>query len=400
MSEQIVSRLEQASVWRATVSGFCASFVGIGLARFVYTPLIPAQIAAGWFTPSQSGYLGAANLLGYLIGAVLARRMSSLWNPVAVVRAMMALAAASFFLSSYPVSFPLYFAARFLAGYGGGAVMVLAAPLILAHIDATRRGIVSGAIFTGVGLGIAASGTLTTTLLQHGLTATWQAFGVIAAVFTVLGWSGWPRGEKVSVRSAVNPSSRESEAGLGWLYAEYGLCAVGLVPHMVFLVDFVSRGLGEGIDAGARIWIVAGIGAVCGPIVFGRIADYMGFRLALRSIVLLETLSLAAIAAAPSDAVVVMSAALVGAFVPGCVPLALGRMHDVVKAQLRRQKAWATCSIVFSLGMAISGYGYSYLFAVFGSHSMLFAFGAGAMFAALICDFLLERYQVHTGVES
>ena len=62
------------SAWRATLSGLSATLVGIGLARFAYTPLIPALIAARWFDPAQAVYLGAANLAGYLAGALLAPR--------------------------------------------------------------------------------------------------------------------------------------------------------------------------------------------------------------------------------------------------------------------------------------------------------------------------------------
>lgn len=51
---------------RATLAALSANLVGIGLARFGYTPLIPALIAAGWFRPSTAVYLGAANLAGYL----------------------------------------------------------------------------------------------------------------------------------------------------------------------------------------------------------------------------------------------------------------------------------------------------------------------------------------------
>jgi len=36
----------------------------LGLARFAYTPLIPALIAAKWFSPAEAVYLGAANLAG------------------------------------------------------------------------------------------------------------------------------------------------------------------------------------------------------------------------------------------------------------------------------------------------------------------------------------------------
>ena len=59
---------------RALLAGLAASLVGVGLARFAYTPLIPALIAVGWFSPADAAYLGAANLIGYLAGALLASR--------------------------------------------------------------------------------------------------------------------------------------------------------------------------------------------------------------------------------------------------------------------------------------------------------------------------------------
>ena len=64
-------RGSDANRWRGPLAGLCASLVGIGLARFAYTPLIPVLIAAGWFQASEVVYLGAANLAGYLGGALL-----------------------------------------------------------------------------------------------------------------------------------------------------------------------------------------------------------------------------------------------------------------------------------------------------------------------------------------
>src|SRR5271156_5684062 len=81
----------------ATLAGLNAILVGIGLARFAYTPLIPAVIGAGWFAPSQAAYLGAANLAGYLAGALFARRMAARRPAATVLRAMMLLATAGFF---------------------------------------------------------------------------------------------------------------------------------------------------------------------------------------------------------------------------------------------------------------------------------------------------------------
>ena len=116
-----------ASGWRATLAGLCASLVGIGLARFAYTPLIPALIAAGWFAPAGAAYLGAANLAGYLAGALLARRMAQHATTAVVLRTNMLLATATFFACAVPLPFWWFFIWRFAAGVAGGSVNPLRA---------------------------------------------------------------------------------------------------------------------------------------------------------------------------------------------------------------------------------------------------------------------------------
>ena len=82
MSSVTIRQREQnpeaaTSLWRSVMSAFCASLIGIGLARFAYTPLLPAIIGAHWFEPSAAAYLGAANLAGYLAGGELWRAVAA-----------------------------------------------------------------------------------------------------------------------------------------------------------------------------------------------------------------------------------------------------------------------------------------------------------------------------------
>jgi MFS family permease len=196
-------------VWRATVAGLCASLVGIGLARFAYTPLIPVLIRAGWFSPAQAAYLGAANFAGYLLGAVAARWLARVLPPRPLLRGMMVLASLAFLACSTPVWVAWFFVWRFLAGAAGGVLMVLAAPSILPFVPTHRRGITIGAIFTGVGLGIAASGTLIPLLLKLGVGAVWLGLGGLSAVLTVLSWGGFPRAAPpVPAAASASPCSR------------------------------------------------------------------------------------------------------------------------------------------------------------------------------------------------
>jgi MFS family permease len=152
--------------WLAAMAGLCASLVGLGLARFAYTPLIPALIADKWFSPTDAVSLGAANLAGYLAGALAARELGARAGAVRTLRGMMILATLCCFACSAPVSLAWFFAWRFLAGLTGGVIMVLAASTILPHTAPSQRGVVGGVIFAGVGLGVAVSGTLVPLLLQ------------------------------------------------------------------------------------------------------------------------------------------------------------------------------------------------------------------------------------------
>jgi MFS family permease len=138
---------------------FCALLIGIGLARFAYSPLLPAIVGAHWFQPATAAYLGAANLVGYLAGALLGRPMSARVQVVSVLRASMALATVAFFACAFPLNFAWFFCWRFASGLAGGFLMVLATPTVLPSVSPSRRGLSGGAIFMGVGAGIVASGT-------------------------------------------------------------------------------------------------------------------------------------------------------------------------------------------------------------------------------------------------
>jgi predicted MFS family arabinose efflux permease len=278
-----------APPWRAILAGFCATLVGLGLARFGYTPLLPAIIDAHWFSAWAATYLGAANLVGYLLGALLGGPMSARWPVRSVLRAMMLATAASLLACAWPVDFAWFFGWRVVSGIAGGALMVLAAPTVLAHVTPQQRGLASGMVFAGIGLGIAASGTLVPLLLRQGLAATWIGLALLALVLTAVAWHGWPAAAPVAAGSQAAHAAHAARAHppvatgrLRALTLSYALNAVCLVPHMIFLVDFVARGLGQGLAVGAQYWVVFGLGAIVGPVLSGYLADRVGFGAALR----------------------------------------------------------------------------------------------------------------------
>ncbi|MGF6778245.1 YbfB/YjiJ family MFS transporter [Paraburkholderia sp. GAS334] len=387
-----------AAIWRHIFAGLSASLISIGLARFAYTPLIPSLIQAHWFSASDVVYLGAANLAGYLIGALVGRPIASRVTNAHTLRGMKVLVTLAFLACAFPVSVGWFFAWRLLSGVAGGAIMVLVAATVLPHVPGDRKGLASGAVFLGLGLGIAASGTVVPLLLKLGLREAWIGLAVLSAVLTAASWTGWPTKEAPAAKPADVKAVADAPASTGSairiLYAEYALMAVGLVPAMVFLVDFIARGLGAGAHLGSLFWILYGVGAIFGPPVYGLFADRMGSRLALRVILLVQAVAVAWLAASSDHVVIGLLTVVIGSFPPGIVPLVLARVHETVPGNAAKQNViWSRATTVFAAFQAVAGYSYSAIFnGSGGNHRLLFAIGAAALGIALVVDFVVPLF--------
>ncbi len=376
-----------AGPWRGATAALCALLVGIGLGRFAYTPLIPALAAAEWFTASDAAYLGAANLAGYLAGATLARMLAARTSTRHTLRGGMLLASVAFFACAQPFPFEWFFLWRFIAGMCGGILMVLAAPTVLPFVPANRQGLAGGVIMTGVALGIALSGTMVPLTLELGLTETWAALGILATLLTAIAWHGWPaapNGGETAVKTSPPPGLRVLKS----LYIEYCLNAMGLVPHMVFWVVFIVRGLNQGLDVGAMYWVVFGVGAMLGPVSMGYLADRIGSLWALRLGYLLQAVFVGVVAVTDNTAVLIASSLVMGAFVPASTTLVLIRLRHVIGHDAGAQTGgWRLATIAFAFGQAAGGYGLSYLFDVGSDYRPLYAVGSAALVLSLVLNF-------------
>jgi predicted MFS family arabinose efflux permease len=385
-----------SAVWGYVLAGLSASLVGIGLARFAYTPLIPSLIRAHWFAPSAVVYLSAANLAGYLIGAASGRWMAQRVSSVQVLRFMMASVTASLLACAFPLSLYWFFCWRLISGIGGGAIMVVVAGTVLPNIPEHRRGAAAGCVFLGVGLGIALSGTIVPLLLQYSLRVTWLGIGGISAALTAATWLAWPPASAAAWESPVNvvatPSAiNVAQAPRVWsVYAEYALMATGLVPAMVFLVDFVARGLGEGDSRGALMWICYGAGSIAGPPVYGWLADRAGARYALRLLVSIQAITTLALVLTDNVVWLCLLSALCGSFPPGIVPMVLTWIRELFPGDEGWQSiVWGRATICFAAFQALAAYAFSAVFdASGGSYRLVFLLGAAALAATVLLDLL------------
>jgi predicted MFS family arabinose efflux permease len=384
--------IDRMLVWRYIFAGLCASLDSIGLARFAFTPLIPELIQAQWFSPSTVVYLGAANLAGYVVGALVGRPIATRLPNEHALRLMMLLITAAFFACAFPLSFAWYFGWRVVSGIGGGVVMVLVAATILPHVPAARKGAAGGAIFLGLGLGIAGSGTIIPLLLGLGLMQTWIGLGIISALLTAASWFAWPSSRLAGTAEPSKGSKGHAKHAVRFggdvkmVYVQYGLMAMAVVPAMVFLVDFIARGLGYGTHLGSVFWAIYGLGAIAGPPLYGYLADRLGAGVAVKWVTLVMAIILGVVYVTNNLVALGVLTAVIGTFAPGMVPLMLARVNQVVAHNATRQNiAWVRTNIVGAASMATAAYGFSALFnATGGDHRLLFLTASGMLVVVLI----------------
>lgn len=370
---------------RATLSALCANLVAVGLARFAFTPLVPALVSEHWFSASQAAYLGSANFAGYLTGALLAQPLSARFTPASILRAMMVLAGVSFLACMHPFAFAWFAFWRAAAGVAGGLIMVLSATLVLQHIPVNRRGLAGGLIFCGIGIGVIIAAAAVPRLVALGLPVAWGSLGVLSLILAAVAWSGWPpdaAGQAVREKPPVNKAVLV-------LFAVYALNAIGLVPHAMFLVDMAARELGYGITAGSALWLVYGIGAIIGPVVSGRAGDAGGFRPVLLAMLLLQAVAVGAVGISSNLWVLAVSAFVMGGCTVGIVPVVLGRVRELIPHDPRGQRAvWSLATTAFAIGQAGGAFGLSGVLGSVGHYSPLFGISSAALLLAFVIKLL------------
>jgi MFS family permease len=369
---------DRGGVRRLAFVGLAGGLIGVGICRFAYTPLVPVMIGEGWITPAEAGYLGAINFAGYFVGAVLAWTSALHMGTGRTVRLNLALCLLSLAAAALPWGFHWLALWRFAAGYGGAVLLVLVGPAVLAQAPAERWGGVTGMVFTGVGVGVAATGTIVPLLAGMGASVAWlglAAFVLVLAVVAHLFWREPPA-------EGLRPPSGEARPSFGvpaiLLCLSYATYAVGVAPHSVFWVDYLARELGLGLAVGGVHWTVIGLLAAATPAIVGRIGDRYGFG---GTLVAAMTVSAAAVflpVAVRAPDLQIFSSVLFGVIMPGTVALFAGRAAEIGGRHGQR-RLWWLMTLWFALVQAAGFYGLSALFDATHDYLPLFAVAGAAL---------------------
>ncbi|SDO02675.1 YbfB/YjiJ family MFS transporter [Vreelandella arcis] len=334
--------------FKVLLAGVFSQLLCIGVARFAYTPLLPVMQQQSWIGDADGGWLAALNYAGYMLGAVLAASIRSIYIKDTLFRIGLVLAVLTTAGMALTEHFWLWAGLRFLAGLSSSGSMLLASGLILHWLIQHRQRGELGIHFAGVGLGIVVAAIAVELMLALSMNwqAQWWGFSVLGAALLVPAWRWLPRPSPVKPGADGNNSAvakPPTRTFMRWMLAAYFCAGYGYVISATFIVTIVER---EPLLAGAGNWTFALVGLAAAPAVmlWDLVARRIGYLGALIVAMGLQVIGIVLPAVTTSLSAVLLSAVLYGGTFLGCVSLVLtmaGRLYPASPARLMGQMTLA-----------------------------------------------------------
>ncbi|MAH82951.1 MAG: hypothetical protein CBB68_00335 [Rhodospirillaceae bacterium TMED8] len=369
-----------------------AMFVAMGLGRFSFTAMVPALIETGHLTANEAGWIGGANLTGFLIGAYLSEKIRERWFMLQILRVCIIISIIALLASAVSLGALWLGLCRGVLGVTAGLIMVQGLSLVTAKVSEHQRPVAVAMMFSGVGLGIFLSGHIIPDLLNFNITWAWLGIGVIAIIGSAVAFWGCyciePSKTQIVQAIGLRKLFRQDSVWIG-LGASYFLFSFGLTPHTLYWVDFLVRSVSISIEAGGRHWGFVGIFAFIGPWAAVWLAYRTNTHYALVITFVILGIGIAIPGFATSPMVLWVSTIIFGAQ-PGLTTVAGARVRDLATAETMPSVIRAMI-IMSAIGAAAGGIIFPALFAISEQYSILFFLAGGAMLVAAICSLLARR---------
>ncbi|MGP3921212.1 YbfB/YjiJ family MFS transporter [Nonomuraea sp. 10N515B] len=352
-------RLPGPAAWATALQGAAALAASNGVARFVYTPILPLMHDQAGLSATSGANLATANYVGYLAGALAGSFAPRLVRSRPVMRASMIVMAASLALMPLTQDVTLWSGLRLIAGFTSALAFVYTVGALLSGLRRSAPHL-AGWGFGGIGAGIMFSGLLVLAVRE---VATWRTAWWIAAVLTLLltavSWKLAPPAPQTAGPAKARARARAHR----WFVAlalSYSLEGIGYIIAGTFLVASITQDAPGWVGAGA--WVVVGLAAIPGSALWTALARRWSRPTLLAVALMLQAAGIALTGLVPGSAGALVAAAAFGGTFVGItsLALALGEHLQVPRAVALLTAGYGTGQIIGPLiSRPLLGTGYS-----------------------------------------
>ncbi len=344
-----IKRESSAKDWntlKVLLGGMLGMVVVMGIGRFVFTPILPLMQRDLGMSNTLAGWLAGLNYLGYLCGAIFCAIAPQLLRRRLVTGGSLLLSIATTLFMGMTLSVFWWGAMRFFGGIASAVLFIVIAAEVGETL--TRRGYAHwlGALYGGVGLGIAISGLLVPPLDKvGGWDSSWIGMGILAAFLALAGLTLGKNRHPVQP-TKTSASARVALPSILPLAFAYFFEGLGYVVTATFLVAIIAATPGLQ-DFAPYSWVAVGIAAVPSTIFWPHLAHRIGARKALLAAYALQAAGILVSIRADSLAEVIFVAVSFGGTFLGIVALTMAEGSRRAPGQAR----WSAAILTSSFGI-------------------------------------------------
>ncbi|MDP2443231.1 YbfB/YjiJ family MFS transporter [Rhodoferax sp.] len=340
-------------------AGIFSLILVLGVARFAYTPLLPLMQQQAGLGVAAAGWLAAINYAGYLSGALIASRISSLVLKDRLYRIGMVLAIVSTLVMGLSTNVVVWALSRYVAGLTSAAGMLLGTGLIMNWLIRHNHRSELGIHFAGIGLGIAGcAGAVMLFTPWLDWREQWFAFTALGCLLLVpaLRWLPPPDSSGLTTSGQKLQDQPPSSLYLRVFMAAYFCAGFGYVVSVTFIVAIVNQLPGLA-GWGNLVFLAIGLGAAPACMNWDLIARRTGDLNALILAALLQIVGILLPVMVPGLWAAMLGALLFGGTFIGMVSLVLsmaGRYYPGMPAKMMG-KMTLSYGVAQIIGPAVTG---------------------------------------------
>ncbi|MGR5984205.1 YbfB/YjiJ family MFS transporter [Bacillus cytotoxicus] len=285
--------MKDTKTWKMILSGIFALVAVMGISRFAYTPIISFMEKQAHVEEDLAGYLASSNYLGYLLGAFFIG-LITIKNREKVLHHCLFFNVLSTLCMGVPSQIYFWFPLRFIGGFTSAIVFVLASSIVLDYLFHRNKVVLSGMIYSGVGIGIIFAGVFAPLFNSFwNWQGAWLGLGLISFSLAIFVWKWLKEDTKHTEQKSKVPSihTNHRKNYLFWLILAYGFEGFGYIITGTFLVMIVER-MTHSLFYASWSWIIVGIAVIPSSYLWSSLAQKYGTTRTLTFAYILQMISI------------------------------------------------------------------------------------------------------------
>ena len=306
------------NTYKVAMAGAMIVAISYGWGRYNYGLFLPEIKSAFDLSPYWLGLIGSLSYTGYLLATLFASTLAALLGPRLLITVGGLCASTGLLIVSQAQSTITLLLGLIIAGISPGLCYPPLSDVVVQIYQKQHQARAYAFMNTGTGFGVILAGPLA---LMTGTQwrETWLLFAVVAFATTYWNWRLMPSKTPLAVAN-----DHQGLPPLNWLFNRHRASLFALAfgtglassVYWTFSVDIITehtRGAGFlGMEAqfGTRLfWIILGA-AGCFGVVAGDLVRGLGLSLAIKTLVILQTISLLLLGLAPASMFMALASAL------------------------------------------------------------------------------------------